>query len=88
MKNSKRFPLSLWTVLLVLCLPFALFAQSTEDKNQFANINAVAGGVRFEVRAAHSAATLSVAAPDGQVFTKEFPNGTAPEFKLKDGLAD
>ena len=88
MKNSKRFPLSLWTVLLVLCLPFALFAQSTEDKNQFANINAVAGGVRFEVRAAHSAATLSVAAPDGQVFTKEFPNGAAPEFKLKDGLAD
>jgi hypothetical protein len=88
MKNSTRFPLTLWTFLVVLCLPSVLFAQSTEDKNQFANINAVGGGVRFEVKAPHSAVTLSVAAPDGQVFTKEFPNGTAPEFKLKDGLAD
>jgi len=88
MKNSKRFPLTFWTVLVVLCLPCALFAQSTDDKNQFANINAIGGGVRFEVKAPHSAATLSVAAPDGQVFTKEFPNGAAPEFKLKDGLAD
>ena len=88
MKNSTRFPLTLWTFLVVLCLPSVLFAQSIEDKNQFANINAVGGGVRFEVKAPHSAVTLSVAAPDGQVFTKEFPNGTAPEFKLKDGLAD
>jgi Chaperone of endosialidase len=84
MKSSKRFPSVLWTILAVLCLPSVLFAQSTE----FATISASGAGVRFEVKAPHAAVTLTVAAPDGQVFTKEFSNGTAPEFKLKDGLGD
>lgn len=87
MKNSKRFRLISCTVLLVLCLPFVLFGQS-EDKNQFANISSSGSGVRFDVKAPHSAATLTVIAPDGQVFTKEFKVGEAPEFKSKDALID
>ena len=88
MKNLKRFPSILWTLFVVLCLPSVLFAQSTDDRNQFATITAIGSGVRFDVKAPHAAVTLTVAAPDGQVFTKEFKTGAAPEFKLKDGLGD
>lgn len=87
MKNSKRFPSILWTLFVVLCLSSVVFAQSTDDRNQFATITSVGSGVRFDVKAPHAAVTLTVAAPDGQVITKEFKNGNAPEFKIKD-LAD
>ena len=84
MKSSKRFPSIVLTILAVLCLPAVLFAQATEDKNPVATIAASGAGIRFDVKAPHAAVTLSVAAPDGQVFTKEFSNGNAPEFKIKD----
>jgi len=76
------------TILVVLCLPYVLFGQSAEDKSQFATVSAYGAGVRFDVKAAHSAVTLTIAAPDGQVYTKEFSAGANPEFKLKDGLGD
>ncbi|HEY0726881.1 MAG TPA: hypothetical protein VGD38_02355, partial [Pyrinomonadaceae bacterium] len=38
--------------------------------------------VRWEVAGPHAAVTLTVAAPDGQVFSKEFAAGTSPEFRL------
>lgn len=88
MISSKRFRLISCTVLVLLCLPYVLFAQSSEDKNQFATMSAVGSVVRFDVKGPHSAVTLSVAAPDGQVYTKEFAAGTAPEFTLKQGLGD
>ena len=88
MKNSNRFPSILWTLFVVLCLPSLLFAQATDDRNQFATITAVGSGVRFDVKTPHAAVTLTVAAPDGEVITKEFKTGNAPEFKIKDGSAD
>jgi len=88
MKISKRLRLMWCTILVVLCLPYVLFGQSAEDKSQFATVSAYGAGVRFDVKAAHSAVTLTIAAPDGQVYTKEFSAGANPEFKLKDGLGD
>src|ERR1700752_4196224 len=88
MKISKRLRLMWCTILVVLCLPYVLFGQSAEDKSQFATVSAYGAGVRFDVKAAHSAVTLTIAAPDGQVYTKEFSAGANPEFKLKDGLGE
>ena len=40
--------------------------------------------IRWDVAGPYAAATLSVSTPDGQVISKEFAAGTAPEFRLID----
>jgi hypothetical protein len=44
--------------------------------------------VRFDVSGPHAAVTLTVSAPDGQVFSKEFTNGATPEFRLVDAKGE
>jgi hypothetical protein len=44
--------------------------------------------VRWEVAAPNAGVTMTVLAPDGRVFRKEFPAGTSPEFRLTDKLAE
>lgn len=79
MKNRKHLPSVLCLFLLTVCCTTAL-AQSTE--NQFASMTGLGSSVRWEVAGPHAAVTLTVAAPDGQVFSKEFAAGTSPEFRL------
>jgi hypothetical protein len=57
---------------------------SSDDRNQFAAATSIGAGVRWDVAGSHAAVTLTVAGPDGQVFSKEFPAGTSPEFRLID----
>lgn len=79
MKNRKHLPSVLCFVLLTACCTTAV-AQSNE--NQFASMTALGSGVRWEVAGSHETVTLTVAAPDGQVFSKVFKAGTSPEFRL------
>lgn len=79
MKNRKHLPSVLCLFLLTAFCTTAL-AQSTE--NQFASMTGLGSSVRWEVAGPHAAVTLTVAAPDGQVFSKEFAAGTSPEFRL------
>jgi endosialidase-like protein len=81
MKNRKHLP-SIFCVALVIACCSAAFGQS--DDRQFASITGLGSSVRWDVAGPHAAATLSVSAPDGQVFTKEFAAGTSPEFRLLD----
>lgn len=69
-------------VFVVLCFNVLVLGQSNEDKNQIASVNGLGSSVRFDVGAPHSAVTLTVLAPDGQAFTREFQSGNSPEFKL------
>jgi hypothetical protein len=62
----------------------AALAQSDDRNNQFASVTGMGSSVRWDVAGSHAAVTLTVAAPDGQVFSKEFSAGTAPEFRLTD----
>jgi hypothetical protein len=57
-------------------------AQSSDDRNQFAAVTGMGSSVRWDVAGPHAAVTLTVSAPDGQVFSKEFAAGTSPEFRL------
>src|SRR5207245_1927100 len=58
---------------------------SQESKEiKLANISANGSSVRWEMVASHSALTLTVSAPDGRVFRKEFRAGASPEFILID----
>jgi hypothetical protein len=88
MKNLKHPPSVLSIVFLLACFNVVVLAQSND---QFANISGFGSSVRFDVGAPHSSLTLTVLAPDGQSFTKEFNAGNSAEFRFSDvkgGLPD
>jgi hypothetical protein len=78
MKNRKCFPLSLSIVFVIACFSASAFGQS----NEFATPNSTGSSVRWDIKAPHSAVTLTVIGPDGESFTKEFQGGNSPEFSL------
>jgi hypothetical protein len=72
----------LCTVFAVLCFNVLVLGQSIEDKGQLASVASSGSSIRFDVGGSHAAVTLTVVAPDGQAFTKEFKSGSSPEFSL------
>jgi hypothetical protein len=87
MKNPRHLP-SLLCFVFVITFCSAALAQSSDDRNQFAAVTGMGSSVRWDVAGPHAAVTLTVSAPDGQVFSKEFPAGTAPEFRLTDAKGE
>jgi hypothetical protein len=83
MKNQRSFALGVFLAFTLLSLQTAALAQMAND-GKLANVNANGSSVRWEVLAANSGLTLTVAAPDGRVFRKEFGAGASPEFTLID----
>jgi hypothetical protein len=71
--------------VFVLAAGNAVMGQSAD---QFASVTGLGSSVRFDVAGPHAAATLSVSTPDGQVISKEFAAGTAPEFRLVDAAGE
>ena len=86
MKNLKHLPSMLSILLVITAFNVAVMGQTGEK--EFARISGFGSGVRFDVAAPHSAVTLTVLAPDGQSFTKEFQAGSSPEFKLTDSKGE
>ena len=84
MKIQKFVPTVLCVGLAVVCFHVSVLAQTAESKREPAAITANAAGVRWNVPAQYSALTMTVSAPDGQVFSKEFRAGAPPEFTLSD----
>lgn len=69
-------------VFVIACFAVSISAQAIDDRNQFATANGLGSSVRFDVKTAHATSTLTVVGPDGEVFTREFKGGNAPEFRL------
>jgi len=84
MKDLRCLPYILFTVFVIACFNVPVAGQSTEDKNKLATISAMGSSVRWEVAAPNSGVTMTVLAPDGRVFRKEFKAGSSPEFTLTD----
>jgi hypothetical protein len=82
MKNQRFFALAIFTALILACLQTAVLGQMTTDK--LANVSAAGASVRWEVFTPNSGSTLTVSAPDGRVFYKEFRAGVTPEMTLAD----
>ena len=82
MKRLKHLPSMLSIVFVIASLSVSVLGQTAEDKNQIATISGFGSSVRFDVAGPHAAVTLTVLAPDGQSFIKEFQAGSIPEFKL------
>jgi hypothetical protein len=69
-------------VLLVAGLWSAAFGQATDGN--LANLVGTGSSVRFEIVAQNAGVTLTITAPDGRSFTKEFKTGSSPGFDFSD----
>src|SRR5437667_1972360 len=84
MKIQKFVPTVLCVGLAVVCFQVSVLAQTAESKREPATMTANASGVRWNVSAQYSTLTMTVSAPDGQIFRSEFQGGAPPEFTLSD----
>ena len=81
MKNLKHLPSMLGILFVVTCFNVLVMAQSDKD---FASVTSLGSSVRFDVKAEYDTVTLSVLAPDGRAYSREYKPGTSPEFRLGD----
>src|SRR6266550_3189099 len=84
MKNLKCLSLILSLMFVVACLHVSASGQTAEDKNKIAAINGTGSSVRWDVAAPNAGLTLTVSAPDGRVFSKNFKGGSSPNFSIAD----
>jgi hypothetical protein len=79
MKNVKTLAVVVFASAVLVCLQtVAVQAQ------KLANISPKGSSVKWEVATQHAGLTITVSAPDGQVYRREFPAGSSPEFVLSD----
>lgn len=82
MKNLKSLFPALSVLIVLTCLHVSAFAQSAES--HIATAKAMGSTIRWDVSAQNAGVTLTVSAPDGRIFRKEFRAGAAAEFALAD----
>src|SRR5215217_8648952 len=89
MNNLKSVHAIVRVVLVLVCFQMLALGQTDEKK-----LATVTGGpsLRFDVSVANSGLTVTVAAPDGQVFRRDYKADSSIDFKLADskgsGLPD
>ncbi len=86
MKNQKSFVLVIFVALALACLQAAALGQTANQlaETKVASVRAEGMGVRFETSALYSSATLTISAPDGNVYRREFKGGSGLSFALLD----
>jgi endosialidase-like protein len=82
MKNRVTFAVGIFAILITAGLWSAAFGQTNE--NNLANVTAAGSTIRFEVTAQNAGLTLTITAPDGRSFTKEYKSGASPEFTFNE----
>jgi hypothetical protein len=87
MKNPKCLLTIMSLVLVLACFNLSVSGQTTDEKNRLANLIPNGSSIRWDVSALNAGLTVTISAPDGQVFRREFRAGATPEFALteKDG---
>src|SRR5690348_7809316 len=84
MKNLRSLNTILRLLLVVACLQLLALAQAPDNG---VTLSGIGSTVRWDVAVPHSELTLTISAPDGQVFRKEF-KGRSAEFALTDEKGD
>lgn len=82
MIKRNPFMLAIFAGLAAMGLSTAALGQASD--NSIANVISLGSGVRFDVAGVSGGATLTVSAPDGRTFTKEYKAGASPEFLFTD----
>jgi hypothetical protein len=83
MKNSRRILLLVFVSMILASGQALAQGQSAKD-GKFASEAAGASSVRWNIAGPFSGGTLTIAAPDGRSFRKEFGPGGSPEFSVFD----
>lgn len=83
MKNRKSLTIVLFLVLILACSQINALAQANSD-SAVANISSAGSSVRWDLKAGFGSGTLTISAPDGRIFTREFKGGASPDFSLTD----
>ena len=86
MKNLRSAHAIVRVVLVVACFQMLAFAQA-DEKNGIASVTASGGSVKFDVSVPYSQLTLTISAPDGQVFRKDYKSSPG-EFSLIDSKGE
>jgi hypothetical protein len=81
MKYQKSFVAVVFVAAAFVCLQTVALGQGA---SQTANLRAEGNGVRFDSTIQHVGATLTISAPDGNVYRREFGAGAVPSFALLD----
>jgi hypothetical protein len=82
MKKARTFSLPLAFILTIL-VASAAFAR-VEGPEIVGRTVAASSGVSWQTNVEHEKIVLTVVAPDGRSFSKEFASGTTPSFRLQD----
>jgi hypothetical protein len=82
MKHPRILASMILTVLLAAGLWSTAFGQSSDGN--LANVVGGGSSVRFEIVAPNAGVTLTITAPDGRSFTKEYKAGSSPGFEFGD----
>jgi hypothetical protein len=87
MKRQKLFAIALFTVLVLAGLKSNTLAQAVSwdsKETTVASMTSAGSSIRWDAKTSYATATLTVSAPDGRVFTREFKSGSAIDFTLSD----
>lgn len=82
MKKTNSLPAVLCMAFVVACLHTSASGQSAEDRNPLTAMTSSGSSVRWDVAGPYSSLVMTVSAPDGRVFRKEFKGGSSPEFSV------
>jgi Chaperone of endosialidase len=85
MKIPKIFLFTLLFTLTFVGLQVTAAGQSNE---RLANMTAGGSSVRLDVMVSNSGSTLTISAPDGRTFRREFKTGASPEFSIIDSAGE
>lgn len=85
MKNLRSLHAIVRVVVVVACLPVFVLAQ--DDRSKGVSISGMGLNVKWDVAVPHTGLTLTISAPDGQVFRREF-KGRSAEFTLTDARGE
>jgi hypothetical protein len=86
MKNQKSLAPVIFAALIFACLQTAALGQTVSQSKEIkvANVRAEGMGVRFDSAVPYTSATLTISAPDGNVYRREFAGGSVPSLSLLD----
>ncbi len=85
MRFQKSFALVMFAAFILVGSQATAFGQK---EGKLATEASSGSSVRFSVAVANSGGTLTVSAPDGRVFSREFAGGASPEFTLVDNQGE
>jgi len=72
------------SVLLTACAIALAQSQPRDEKLNLANVSTNGSQVRWDVVGPYAGGTLTIAAPDGQIFQRDYRPGTSLELRLVD----